>query len=1235
MKWVLLTPAVVLLLLVMLALAAFYTGLYTEPGARWVLSQADKALPGSVRASRLQGSLADGLVLENVIFEDESTVVRIQRLELEAGVHLSPLTFRVRELLVTNTRIDVQAERQSATGGLDPEQLLKNLELPVAVEFAHVQLDSIELNLGDRKTEYRIDSLLVSGGIRDELSIDRLELVLPGARLVMGGQLGLNEPYPLAADLDGELIETLESGLDLAEFQASLHGSLKDYQLVSSVVLAAEPLGLASTAFAVQGEGSWEQFRIHSLAAEEQWLEFDASGDVHWSDALRVSLAVELVRLDPGAWLSMWPAADYLQGAFELNMDEVGLLDLHQLQIETAGGTSSLAASGQIDLMQGKVEGQLVWQELAWPINALSPEFYSSNGSVILTGKPDEWQINGSLNLQSGKFPEGRLTIRGAGDRNCGRLHSLEGDLLGGHVAGKLDYCWSGNREFTATLSASQLVTDSVIPEWPGTVDLELESSGRTEPLEISVDLKRLAGTLRDFPVHAMGGVELSGKNLRLDGFQLSSGASKLELSGDLLQPEGLSFLADIDSLDSLLPGSTGSIDARGQLSLYPEQPRLALELVAEGLSYQDVRVDQLEIMNAAESEIPVIADMHLTARDLRVGTESLDHASLDLLVQRESQQLRLSVSHSDLVLTAGLLGALDNDQLLEEFDVEQWSSLAWSGELEQFALSAGERLTIGMTQPASMFLSRDKSSIRSACLTAGETSSMCLDADWTSAGTISSQIELRDIPLRAVEPFLDTGLKFNQQLTGNIEWDLDAEGRPSGGASIILSKGEIRFAEESESLLETGEGAISFMLNRGHLTKGEVDIPLPGIGLIDLDLEIQDVTEAGDSEIAGRAYVTLDDLGFIPYLVDGVDAVEGRLQADLSVGGHVRQPLMGGSIHLADGSLDNHVMGLALSQIQLAGNFTSAEQATLKGSFEANEGKGMLSASLDFADLSDPRVELALSGDQLTLLNEEELMLTVIPDLTMAWQSGMLHLDGRLEIPAARVVPRFIPGNSVRESPDRVIVAGQIPGLQEDDESDKGVAISGDVDIILGDKVELDLGMAVVKLGGDANFAWQHEMMPVANGNITLLGQIQAYGQSLRITDGLIGWSNAPADNPQLNIRAERQIYGNSEVRRAGVFVSGTPRRLVIEPFTDPLTNRERARTLLVTGSDFNMEKGVGAVDVGTYIAPRLFLSYGIGVFEDDNVISIRYDLGRNWGVKATSGQRGTGLDISYTIEH
>ena len=73
---------------------------------------------------------------------------------------------------------------------------------------------------------------------------------------------------------------------------------------------------------------------------------------------------------------------------------------------------------------------------------------------------------------------------------------------------------------------------------------------------------------------------------------------------------------------------------------------------------------------------------------------------------------------------------------------------------------------------------------------------------------------------------------------------------------------------------------------------------------------------------------------------------------------------------------------------------------------------------------------------------------------------------------------------------------------------------------------------------------------------------------------------------------------------------------------------------TLLVTGSDFDLEQGIGAIDFGTYIAPKLFVSYGVGLFDQENVISARYDLGKSFGIKATSGQKESGVDLIYRIE-
>ena len=77
-----------------------------------------------------------------------------------------------------------------------------------------------------------------------------------------------------------------------------------------------------------------------------------------------------------------------------------------------------------------------------------------------------------------------------------------------------------------------------------------------------------------------------------------------------------------------------------------------------------------------------------------------------------------------------------------------------------------------------------------------------------------------------------------------------------------------------------------------------------------------------------------------------------------------------------------------------------------------------------------------------------------------------------------------------------------------------------------------------------------------------------------------------------------------------------------------------EHEAARLVTGSEFDFEQGVGAIDFGTYIAPRVFVSYGLGLFETENVIRVRYDLKRGFGITATSGEKETGVDLSYRIE-
>jgi translocation and assembly module TamB len=456
----------------------------------------------------------------------------------------------------------------------------------------------------------------------------------------------------------------------------------------------------------------------------------------------------------------------------------------------------------------------------------------------------------------------------------------------------------------------------------------------------------------------------------------------------------------------------------------------------------------------------------------------------------------------------------------------------------------------------------------------------------------------------------------------------------PSSQARIEISPGVIGTRSESGLSIETGTGVVSFNLDRGKLVTGAFNLPLPGNGEIDIDFRLPDISAGENTQIDSHAVITLNDLGVFSPLLPFFDQLTGAFDAQLDASGDVLHPVLSGHISLANGLIQHDASGLKLHDIQLAGRLLGGGKSQLSGSFKAQEGSGELQADIDLSDVLSPRFEMTLTGEELTLFDSPELLLVAEPDIKLGWDDGSIEINGGILIPRARIAPKTIPAGTSSESGDLVIVAGEIPGSEEEDQQDQELAIHGELEIALGDEIVLDLGLAVAQLDGSAIFSWQDKLVPMANGRYGIVGEINAFGQRLSITEGSISFPDVPADNPHLDIRAVRQIYGNSEIRRAGVFVNGTLKKMVVEPYTDPMTTRERAQTLLITGSDFNMEQGVGAVDIGTYIAPRIFLSYGIGVFEDENVISLRYDLSKRWGVKVTSGQRTSGIDINYVIE-
>jgi translocation and assembly module TamB len=60
----------------------------------------------------------------------------------------------------------------------------------------------------------------------------------------------------------------------------------------------------------------------------------------------------------------------------------------------------------------------------------------------------------------------------------------------------------------------------------------------------------------------------------------------------------------------------------------------------------------------------------------------------------------------------------------------------------------------------------------------------------------------------------------------------------------------------------------------------------------------------------------------------------------------------------------------------------------------------------------------------------------------------------------------------------------------------------------------------------------------------------------------------------------------------------------------------------------------GESAFTVGKYLSPRLYLSYGVGLFEPGQVITLRYRLSQRWNLEVQNATEFSRASLNYRLE-
>jgi translocation and assembly module TamB len=237
-------------------------------------------------------------------------------------------------------------------------------------------------------------------------------------------------------------------------------------------------------------------------------------------------------------------------------------------------------------------------------------------------------------------------------------------------------------------------------------------------------------------------------------------------------------------------------------------------------------------------------------------------------------------------------------------------------------------------------------------------------------------------------------------------------------------------------------------------------------------------------------------------------------------------------------------------------------------------------------------------------------------------------------------------------------------------------MTIAARVTIILGSDVKLSAEGLETKLRGAVTVIEDPVQGTKATGQLELSeGTFKAYGQDLVIERGRLYFAGGPIYDPGIDVRAYRKIAEDNVT--AGINARGTLKAPEVSVWSEPTMSESEALSYLLLGRPLestNQQEGsmlanaatslgirggnllakkLGAAlglqeasivpgntlqeasfVIGKYLSPRLYLSYGIGLFDASSTLRLRYLISEHLHLEAQTGAQTSG-DALYTIEH
>jgi translocation and assembly module TamB len=1109
----------------LVAIAVVAWTLYTQTGARFVLERVARAAGEGVRYEGLEGSLGGTLRVKLIEVKRPGLYARVEDFEMSSAL-LAAIGGR---LTIHDLHARVVEVRTASTSAA--AQVPVSFAAPYALRLEQGRVGELRLGaLGaSRDTDLVVRDIFVRG--EGDASHWQLDEARAGTEFGSGrvsGRIDTLAPFNLQVNA---AFEGVAAG---RPYKAAVvaRGTLKDIEAKFDAELSGD-----------KGSGRLvlEPFEKQPLRA----LELKA-GDVDLAKhglKLRTRLALDArlaaaggafsgpVRIDnaePGPWdrqrLPFVSAAARITATLER-------VDLEALEIALAGS--------------GRASGRAHWQHGAFgaTLDVIDVDLVQLHGALQRTQMGGRVAVEGDAESQrfdlALKDPRFEVEARVALAQQKLDVETARVRTGGGVVEASGSLALAAAREFRFEGAAKHFDPAAFVRAPKGDVNLDFTLQGHLSP-EISgearVDIA--PGTFSGLAVSGRVNVAGDAHRVAAADVDVTLGEARITAKGALGREGDALDLAlhtpDVSPLANLAGlRASGKLDGEAHLAGTFAEPNLRATIAA--------------------SKLAVASAAHFDEINATLAGTGPAHR-LDI-------QAKLL---GDSALRVAFEGGLDRKA----------GVVAWNGRLETLALAG--RGAFVLAAPVALSASRERVEMGEAALKGEWGEARLATLRWTP-GSLDLAFATAGVQLQSLARSLRLESVPRSSLVMAGELQVHAAETFEARANVHRVSGDLRVGEPPVPLglhditlkAEVVQGAAKASL----LVAGERIGTIRGEGSAQVVRGDSGWELARAAPVEGRLALEETGLdGFTPWL--GNDArLQGRIDAQLAVGGTGADPQISGSVRARDIAVREPQSGFEIEKgalaLRLSGHSIAIEKLEATAPWHPSERAlqriaglkvpadgGRLSAE-GAIDLIEHTGAIRVKLDRLPVTQLATRFLALSGEARLEAGASAVSVVGELKADAGWIGALAKPLPNV--SDDVVVVRAADPVAAQA----KRDPIRIDLRLGLGDRLFLQGRGLDTRLAGEVHLTGTPGAGLRASGSIRAIdGTYDGYGQKLTIERGVLTF-NGPIDNPQLNVLALRKGLPVE----AGVEVLGTTTRPRVRLVSSPDVPEPEKLSWLVLG--------------------------------------------------------------------